>query len=82
MEEDKKKKIHHLLDEIQRKDIDRYMEMCYESIIQYPNQILEYEDISTKSKIGALDNIINHFEQKDMFEKCHKLKLIKEKIKC
>tara|TARA_R110000751_G_C13702535_1_gene473540 strand:- start:351 stop:596 length:246 start_codon:yes stop_codon:yes gene_type:complete len=81
MEEDKKK-IHHLLDGIQRKDIDRYMEMCYESIIQYPNQILEYEGGSTKSKIGALDNIINHFAQKDMFEKCHRLKLIKEKLKC
>ena len=50
MEEDKKKKIHHLLDEIQRKDIDKYMEMCYESLIQYPNQILEYKDISTKSE--------------------------------
>tara|TARA_R110001599_G_scaffold75912_2_gene207927 strand:- start:17755 stop:18003 length:249 start_codon:yes stop_codon:yes gene_type:complete len=82
MKDEERKKINKLLDEIQNRSIDKYMEMCYASIIQYPDQLLDYEEVLIETKQNALDNIINYFAQKDMFEKCHKLKLIKEKLKC
>jgi hypothetical protein len=81
MNEEERNKVNRLLDGIQRRDFDRYMEMCYESITRYPEQIVDFEDVSLEQKQAAMDRIIKHFAERDMFERCQELKLVKEKLK-
>jgi hypothetical protein len=81
MKEEKKDKINHLLDQIQSRDFDRYMEMCYESITHYPEQIVTFKEVPLKQKQIAMDRIIKYFAERDMFERCQELKLVKEQLK-
>ena len=81
MNEEERDKINHLLDQIQSRDFDRYMEMCYESITRYPEQIVDFEEVPLDQKQKAMDRIIAHFAEKEMFERCQELKLVKEQLK-
>ena len=81
MDEKEQERINRLLNDIQRRDFDRYMEMCYESITRYPEQIVDFGDVPLEQKQAAMDRIIRHFAELDMFERCQELKLVKEQLK-
>jgi hypothetical protein len=81
MNEEERDKVNRLLNDIQRRDFDRYMEMCYESITRYPDQIVDFGEVPLEQKQAAMDRIIRHFAERDMFERCQELKLVKEQLK-
>ncbi len=80
MNEGGEKKINRLLDEIQRRDFSAYMGMCYESMITYPEQVIGL-NLPPESKRATMDRIIQHFADRDEFEKCNELNKIKREIK-
>ena len=80
MEEQEDNKVNRLLDEIQRRDINRYMEVCYETVVRYPDQLIEHTDSSLEEKLNSMDLMIEHFIEHDEFEKCGVLKELKLKI--
>lgn len=80
MKEDDKQKVHQLLDLMQKHDFSAYMNICYESIVTYPEQVTGLS-IPIGDKLAALDRMIQHFAERDEFEKCSELNKIKGKIK-
>jgi len=70
-----------LLDQLENTSWDQYMNLCYNTIIMFPDQVLQYDEKTAKHKIKSLDKILSHFEDKEDFEKCAKLKEIQDKIK-
>jgi hypothetical protein len=56
------------------------MDMCYESMISYPEQVIGL-NLPLESKLATMDRIIQHFADRDEFEKCNELNKIKIEIK-
>ena len=81
MEERERSKINKLLDEIQRRDMNHYMDVCYETVMAYPEQLIEHKESTYKEKIESMDQMIEHFEGRDEFERCGNLTDLKIKIK-
>ncbi len=80
MEDERRDKIHRMLDEIQRRDFSYYMDMCYESMVSFPEQVIGL-NLPLESKLATMDRIIQHFADRDEFEKCNELNKIKREIK-
>ncbi len=70
-----------LLDQLENTSWDQYMNLCYNTIMMFPDQVLHYDERSAKHKIKSLSKIMLHFEEKEDFEKCAKLKSIQDRIK-
>lgn len=70
-----------LLDQLENTSWDQYMNLCYNTIMMFPDQVLQYDEKTAKHKIKSLDRILLHFENKEDFEKCAKLKKIQDQIK-
>ena len=47
----------------------------------FPSHVLNYEETTARNRIGSLNKIIEHFEEKEDFEKCAKLKAIQDQLK-
>jgi hypothetical protein len=80
MKDEGSDKIHRMLDEIQRRNFSYYMDMCYKSMISYPEQVIGL-NLPLESKLATMDRIIQHFADRDEFEKCNELNKIKIEIK-
>jgi len=80
MEDERQDKIHRMLDEIRRRDFSYYMDMCYESMVSFPEQVIGL-NLPLESKLATMDRIIQHFSDRDEFEKCNELNKIKREIK-
>ncbi len=70
-----------LLDQLENTSWDQYMNLCYNTIMMFPDQVLQYDEKTAKHKIKSLGRILLHFEDKEDFEKCAKLKKIQDQIK-
>ena len=70
-----------LLDQLENTSWDQYMNLCYNTIIMFPDQVLQYDENTAKHKVKSLNKIILHFEEREDFEKCAKLKSIQDQLK-
>jgi len=70
-----------LLDQLENQSWDKYMNLCYNVIVMFPSQVLQYDTNTAERRISSLDRIIEHFEEKEDFEKCAKLKEIQDQLK-
>lgn len=68
-----------LLDQLESSNWDQYMNLCYNVIVMFPENIIKY-DLNGKNKITSLDKILSHFEEKEDYEKCKKLKDIQDML--
>jgi hypothetical protein len=80
MDEEGKKKANKLLDEIQRRDMNHYMDVCYDTVIKFPDQLIEHTESTLAQKLESMDLMITHFAERDEFEKCGVLVGLKIKI--
>jgi hypothetical protein len=81
MENSEEEFMRSLLDRLENQSWDQYMNLCYNVIIMFPNQVLQYDDSTAIQRVSSLDKIIQHFEEKEDFEKCAKLKEIQDLLK-
>jgi hypothetical protein len=70
-----------LLDQLENTSWDQYMNLCYNVIAMFPEQVLHYDEKTAKHKIQSLERILLHFEEKEDFEKCAKIKEIQDHLK-
>ena len=70
-----------LLDQLENTSWDQYMNLCYNVITMFPDQVLHYDEKTAKHKIQSLDRILTYFEEKEDFEKCAKIKKIQDHLK-
>jgi hypothetical protein len=70
-----------LLDSLEHTSWDEYMNLCYTVIAMFPDQVLRYDEKTAKHRIHSLDAILLHFEEKEDYEKCAKLKAIQDQLK-
>jgi len=81
MTNDDEKFMKSLLDQLENQSWDKYMNLCYNVIVMFPSQVLHYDTETAQQRISSLDKIIEHFEEKEDFEKCAKLKEIQDQLK-
>ena len=81
MTNDDEKFMKSLLDQLENQSWDKYMNLCYNVIVMFPSLVLQYDTETAQQRIGSLDKIIEHFEEKEDFEKCAKLKEIQDQLK-
>ncbi len=81
MENNEEEFMRSLLDQLENQSWDRYMDLCYNVIIMFPNQVLQYDTSTALQRVSSLDKIIQHFEETEDFEKCAKLKEIQDQLK-
>ena len=67
------------IEELKKKDLDSYYNLVFESIINFPDDAVE-DDSPKENKVSALNKLINYFEQKEEYERCHKLKKLLDRI--
>ena len=70
-----------LLDQLENTSWDQYMNLCYNVITMFPDQVLHYDEKTAKHKIQSLDRILTYFEEKEDFEKCAKIKFFQDELK-
>ena len=62
-------------------DHDDYMNLCYNTVIEFYNEVLLYDDVSTKHRIEGLNAIIAYFSEREEYEKCNSIKKVQDLIK-
>lgn len=80
MREEQEKKMNKFLDEIQKRDENKYMDVCYDTIVKFPEQMIEYKDRTCEQKLRSIDVMISHYIERNEFERCKELKDLKTKI--
>lgn len=77
MEENKKPRI--IIIGLGNMENDYLMEVFYNLIVSSPDEILNYNE-SSNYKIEKINNLLKYFEEKEEFEKCIKIKKVKDLI--
>jgi len=67
------------IEELKKKDLDSYYNLVFESIINFSDDAVE-DDSPKDNKVSALNKLINYFEQKEDYERCHELKKLLDRI--
>jgi len=67
------------LEALKREDIDIFYNVVFNSLSSYPDEAVE-DPSPRESKIQALDSMIEHFVEKEEFEKCSFIKEIIDRI--
>ena len=62
-------------------DHDDYMNLCYNTVITFYNEVLLYDDVSTKHRIEGLNTLISYFSEREEYEKCNSIKKVQDLIK-
>lgn len=70
-----------LLSQLQHKDLDYYMILCYNVITMFPNEVLQYDEKTVNHKIDSLDRILKYFEEREDYERCSKIKEVQDKLR-
>jgi len=63
-----------VLANLEKKNYDEYMRLCFSIVTMFPNEVINYEMAKSDVKIASIDRMIKHFESKEEYEKCQKLK--------
>ena len=75
---EKDKYLKTLLDNL---DHDDYMNLCYNTVIAFYNEVLLYDDVSTEHRIEGLNALISYFSEREEYEKCNSIKKVQDLIK-
>ena len=67
------------IEELKKTDLDSYYNLVFESITGFPEDAIE-DDSPKKNKVAALNKLIDYFEQKEEYERCHELKKLLDRI--
>lgn len=70
-----------ILDNLEKLNYDDYMNLCYNMILAFPQDVLTYDDVSAKHRIESLNKLISHFAEKEEYEKCNEIKKIQNLLK-
>ena len=63
-----------VLANLERNNYDEYMILCYNILIMFPNEAINYDLQKDEVKIASIASMIKHFESKEEYEKCQRLK--------
>ncbi len=63
-----------VLANLERNNYDEYMRLCYNILIMFPNEAINYDLQKDEVKIASITSMIKHFESKEEYEKCQRLK--------
>tara|TARA_Y100001937_G_scaffold126689_1_gene196614 strand:+ start:643 stop:894 length:252 start_codon:yes stop_codon:yes gene_type:complete len=63
-----------VLANLERNNYDEYMRLCYNILIMFPNEAINYDLQKDEVKIASIASMIKHFESKEEYEKCQRLK--------
>ena len=63
-----------VLANLERNNYDEYMRLCYNILVMFPDEVINYDLRGDKTKIASIASMIKHFESKEEYEKCQKLK--------
>tara|TARA_B100000902_G_C26948025_1_gene734367 strand:- start:204 stop:467 length:264 start_codon:yes stop_codon:yes gene_type:complete len=65
-----------LLLTLEHTDFDEFMKLSYAVMMQTPGAVLRRDD-SIETKVDAINVMIEHFEEKEEYEKCTNLQKLK-----
>ncbi len=63
-----------VLANLERNNYDEYMILCYNILVMFPNEAINYDLQKDEVKIASIASMIEHFESKEEYEKCQRLK--------
>jgi predicted sugar kinase len=63
-----------VLANLEKKNYDEYMRLCYNILIMFPDEAINYDLQKADIKIASIASMIKHFESKEEYEKCQRLK--------
>ena len=63
-----------VLANLERNNYDEYMILCYNILVMFPNEAINYDLQKDEVKIASIASMIKHFESKEEYEKCQRLK--------
>jgi len=67
------------LESLKREDVDIFYDVVFNSLFKFPEEAVE-DPAPKESKIKALDSILNHFVEKEEYEKCTFIKDLIDQI--
>jgi len=79
--DDKDKYLRMILSSLDRLSYDDYMNLCYNMMITFPQDVLSYDDVPTDHKLEILEKLISYFSEKEEYEKCNEIKKMKNLLK-
>tara|TARA_B100001057_G_C22818064_1_gene938274 strand:+ start:1613 stop:1861 length:249 start_codon:yes stop_codon:yes gene_type:complete len=62
-----------VLANLEKKNYDEYMILCYNVLIMFPDEAINHS-VGDDVKIASIASMIKHFESKEEYEKCQRLK--------
>tara|TARA_R110001592_G_scaffold43901_1_gene141900 strand:+ start:884 stop:1153 length:270 start_codon:yes stop_codon:yes gene_type:complete len=65
-----------LLLTLEQTNFDEFMNLSYAVIMQSPSNVLKRDD-SVKTKVDAINKMIEYFEEIEAYEKCNNLQKLK-----
>ena len=65
-----------VLANLEKNNYDEYMRLCYNILIMFPDEAINYDLEGQDVKIASLSSMIKHFESKEEYEKCQRLKAL------
>lgn len=79
MEFDARDFLNEFMSHLEHEDRKRFMQVCYEKILRYPQVILSNR-IPAEVRVNSINILIKFFEDVEEYEKCAKLKKLIEEI--
>ena len=68
--------IKNLLLTLEQSNFDEFMNLSYAVMMQSPSNVLKRKD-SIETKVDAINNMIEYFEESEAYEKCTNLQKLK-----
>jgi hypothetical protein len=68
-----------ILMQLNKMSHDEFMEVFYNLVISSPQELLDYDE-DPQHKIIKINNLLKHFEEKEQYERCIKIKELKKLI--
>ena len=68
--------IKNLLLTLEQSNFDEFMNLSYAVMMQSPSNVLKRKD-SIETKVDAINNMIEYFEENEAYEKCTNLQKLK-----
>jgi hypothetical protein len=68
-----------LLEEIKKRDINRFMDLVLESLKTFPDTAVE-DDVPIENKVTSLKTLLQHFEEREEYEDCAFIRDLQKRI--
>jgi len=77
---DRKHPFYNMLSSLIFVNRDSFYHILYDAISEHPSYVI-LSDLNTESKLNIIDGMIKYFENKESYERCANLLIIKKNIK-